>query len=1437
MKKLLTLFAALFCVTTLSAQTNVSTDQELRDAIADKASIKLTADIVLSNKTLSIPEGTTVTIDLGGYALDRKLTKRGEGGGQVITVREGATLNLSNGTLKGGWGGNAGGLVNENGTVNLTDVNITGCTGDDKGGAICNFGTLTMKGGAITDNTSFDKDDPTGGGGMFNAEGATATLTGVTITGNQAKSKGGGGICNYGTLTLDGCTITGNTCGKNGGGIYNYSTATLNMQGKNTITDNIGKEGLTHNVFLKENAVITVTGSLAGSSIGINMESDTGNFTSGYSVYDSDVEPSQYFTPDDDVFYDVTLSEDEACVSPADLIYPVTKESELRTAIKIADANIKLAANIDLSNSTLAISDNRTVTIDLNNYALDRKLRYRGEGGGQVFTVRSGATLNLSSGTLKGGWGGDSGGINNEGGTVNLTDVTITGCTGDDRGGGICNRDGGTLNMTGGSITGNTSYDKTGPSGGGGLFNYEGATATLTGVSVTGNKATGSGGGGICNCGTLTIDGCTITDNLAGTEGGGIWNDKDATLNIQGETTIMVNTANSGMINNVFLRTDAVINVTGALAGSQIGVTMGTPGTFTGNFSASGLADPTHVFLPDLPSDIMAVGLEGGEAKLYSVLPEGTVYFVTRHWDERKSRLTATINYLTEQIDFDSIPTPSSTTQYKLLTSAENKVVDLGVVDSPIHPEYYVVQGDVKVKGLFVKSDNVRIILCNNAKLTLQNDLTVHKGYYVGIHDQGSFENMGQLYGDSTSIGGVGGDNVTFGGDITIFGGHINVKAPDLSSAIGGSYTEQIGNIEILGGNIRAEGGKDGAGIGGGHENSNFGDIHIYGGIINAIGGDIMYVVNPGSGAGIGGGSNSYDGNVYIYGGYITATTNGESAGIGSSQLASAWVSIGSFFINGGVVRAYGGTHGAGIGGGDGINGGSVYIRGGHVEAYGGDDAAGIGGGEGGNGLIVKISGGYVYAKGGWEYGAGIGGGQDGKAADVEITDAVVIAEAGLDETGCRAIGPGSGCDDYGTLRLDSKLMVTSERIFTAPERKNGCWYRTKVRVEPCYHPDATYTVSGTGPDDTHLKHCDYCTTTFKEEKHKFTDGVCTVCGVSETAYSVNIYLPVSSGSPGQYDAPEVYQVVESSSYSLPAPPEDKTPEGLEFAGWLVATPDGLTSYVAQPDENLLEAGTAYTVKDNVSFTARYLPINIVLADDKYNGETIHRYDGREVASVTLAGRTFSLDGTWNTLCLPFSVGELTGTPLEGATLMTLGNSEACRTGFDAETGTLHLDFVPAGSIEPGVAYIMKWETPNTDIVNPVFRNVTIVNESPNGHGTVSQDGTVAFYGTFNPRTFYGESKTLLYFGTDNEVYYPTEAMTLGACRSFFSLTGLNLPEKPTVQNIVLHFGEPTGISEVQSSMFNVQYSGWYDLQGRKLNGKPTQKGVYINGNKQVAIE
>ncbi len=64
--------------------------------------------------------------------------------------------------------------------------------------------------------------------GVFQvANGVTASLTGLTITGGSI-SGSGGGIYNQGDLSLTGCTISGNSAGKGGGGIDNIGTATLN---------------------------------------------------------------------------------------------------------------------------------------------------------------------------------------------------------------------------------------------------------------------------------------------------------------------------------------------------------------------------------------------------------------------------------------------------------------------------------------------------------------------------------------------------------------------------------------------------------------------------------------------------------------------------------------------------------------------------------------------------------------------------------------------------------------------------------------------------------------------------------------------------------------------------------------------------------------------------------------------------------------------------------------------------------------------------------------------------------------------------------------------------------------------------------------------------------------------------------------------------------
>ena len=47
---------------------------------------------------------------------------------------------------------------------------------------------------------------------------------------------------------------------------------------------------------------------------------------------------------------------------------------------------------------------------------------------------------------------------------------------------------------------------------------------------------------------------------------------------------------------------------------------------------------------------------------------------------------------------------------------------------------------------------------------------------------------------------------------------------------------------------------------------------------------------------------------------------------------------------------------------------------------------------------------------------------------------------------------------------------------------------------------------------------------------------------------------------------------------------------------------------------------------------------------------------------------------------------------------------------------------------------------------------------------------------------------------------------------------------------------EPTSIENVQWSMVNGQSDSWYDMQGRKLEGKPKRKGVYIHGGKKEIV-
>ena len=118
----------------------------------------------------------------------------------------------------------------------------------------------------------------------------------------------------------------------------------------------------------------------------------------------------------------------------------------------------------------------------------------------------------------------------------------------------------------------------------------------------------------------------------------------------------------------------------------------------------------------------------------------------------------------------------------------------------------------------------------------------------------------------------------------------------------------------------------------------------------------------------------------------------------------------------------------------------------------------------------------------------------------------------------------------------------------------------------------------------------------------------------------------------------------------------------------------------------------------------------------------------------------------------------------------------------------------------------------------------------------------VDFMGCYSPVSIYTDEKTNLYLGADNKLYYPTATdFTVNAFRGYFQLKlGDSADPSVGVRSFVLNFGdgEATGIISVHDSGFMVNGSdAWYTLDGRKLDGKPTRAGVYINNGKAVVIK
>lgn len=335
--------------------------------------------------------------------------------------------------------------------------------------------------------------------------------------------------------------------------------------------------------------------------------------------------------------------------------------------------------------------------------------------------------------------------------------------------------------------------------------------------------------------------------------------------------------------------------------------------------------------------------------------------------------------------------------------------------------------------------------------------------------------------------------------------------------------------------------------------------------------------------------------------------------------------------------------------------------------------------------------------------------------------------------------------------------------------------------------------------------------------------------GTEDNPETFTLTLDDNDGNP--FGMAEIRQGIKSCK--LPT----RTRTGYYFLGWATSA-TGTPAY---------QAGETIQLEHNLTLYARWLQTPVELQTNAPNTKTLSLLNEIGPIDVTLKNRSLLKDGYWNTLCLPFDA-ELPGSPLEGATMMEMDASE---TYFDSATGTLHLYFESADKIEAGKPYIIRWGEPNTDpnaptdaIFNPTFSGVSVSRVGPGS--VASEDGIVTFTGAFAPLRFENGNSSCLYMGNANTIRYFGTSSSLSAFMAFFSLTDGNqtedLPTSHEVKAFMINVeGESpaTGILDIsQEGRLNIiPNEGWYDLSGRRINGKPSMPGIYINNGRKLVIK
>jgi len=242
------------------------------------------------------------------------------------------------------------------------------------------------------------------------------------------------------------------------------------------------------------------------------------------------------------------------------------------------------------------------------------------------------------------------------------------------------------------------------------------------------------------------------------------------------------------------------------------------------------------------------------------------------------------------------------------------------------------------------------------------------------------------------------------------------------------------------------------------------------------------------------------------------------------------------------------------------------------------------------------------------------------------------------------------------------------------------------------------------------------------------------------------------------------------------------------------------------------------------------------VAKDNFSNPTLN--DAAEVieaangAKKTVTFGDFEMKAErWYSLVLPFDTDVKTVSDAFGYAIVDIFDKTSNIT--NDVMFKLHMGELPAN--EPFILKVYQDLNMNTVIFNGKGSGVVIVNsENPSVKDAAGNE----FIGTYaGINGFEGGKQYVFSLSTGNisRAVAKTSLRPLGAyIKTVEIMDGMSAAPRIVIEE---PNGETTAIETINIEQQNQDAEGWYNLSGMKLNGAPSQKGVFIKNGKKVIVK